>query len=165
MTKTHAYSGSPYELEYGFSRAIRVDNRIEVAGTAPIPPSGRPVADSAYEQMLRCGEIMLEAITELGGSAGDVTRTRMFITNPDDADDIGRAHKELFGEAMPVATMVVVASLLDRSWKVETEAVAIVAANSQLPPTAEIDAHQLPRYRESVLQSRPIPSTSERSVK
>ena len=47
----------------------------------------------------------------------------------------------------------------------ETEAVAIVAANSQLPPTAEIDAHQLPRYRESVLQSRPIPSTSERSVK
>ncbi|MDH5372664.1 MAG: RidA family protein [Acidimicrobiia bacterium] len=137
MTKSHAYSGSPYELEYGFSRAIRVGNRIEVAGTAPIPPSGRQVADSAYEQMRRCGEIMLEAIAELGGSAGDVTRTRMFIINTDDADDIGRAHQELFGEAMPVATMVVVASLLDPSWKVEAEAVAIVGTTSQLPPNAE----------------------------
>ena len=70
---------------------------------------------------------MLAAIDELGGSAIDVVRTRMFITNPADADEVGRAHKTLFGDASPAATMVVVSALLDPSWKVETEAVAILA--------------------------------------
>ncbi len=127
MPKTHAFSGSPYEPAYGFCRAVRLADRIEVAGTAPIPAEGEPTADSAFDQMLRCGEIMLAAIEELGGTANDVVRTRMFITNPTDADEIGRAHKELFGDAPPASTMVVVAALLDPSWKVETEAVAILA--------------------------------------
>ena len=69
----------------------------------------------------------MAAIDELGGSAIDVVRTRMFITNPADADEIGRAHKELFGDAPPASTMVVVAALLDPLWKVEAEAVAILA--------------------------------------
>ena len=127
MPNTHAFSGSPYEPAYGFCRAVRVGERIEVAGTAPIPAEGEPTADSAFDQMLRCGEIMLAAIDELGGSAIDVVRTRMFITNPADADEVGRAHKTLFGDASPAATMVVVSALLDPSWKVETEAVAILA--------------------------------------
>ena len=127
MPKTHAFSGSPYEPAYGFCRAVRVGERIEVAGTAPIPAEGEPTADSAFDQMLRCGEIMMAAIDELGGSAIDVVRTRMFITNPADADEIGRAHKELFGDAPPASTMVVVAALLDPLWKVEAEAVAILA--------------------------------------
>ena len=127
MPKTHAFSGSPYEPAYGFCRAVRLGDRIEVAGTAPIPAEGEPTANSAFDQMLRCGEIMLAAIEELGGTAKDVIRTRMFITSPADADEIGRAHKELFGDASPAATMVVVAALLDPAWKVETEAVAILA--------------------------------------
>ena len=102
-----------------------------MAGTAPIPPEGEPTAATAHDQMLRCGEIMLAAITELGGAAEDVIRTRMYITDPSDADAIGLAHKKLFGEAAPVSTMIVVASLLDPAWKVETEAVAIVRANGQ----------------------------------
>ncbi len=118
-------SGSPYEARYGFCRARAVGDRIEVAGTAPVPPAGEDVAATAHDQMVRCGKITLDAITELGGSAGDVVRTRMYITDPADADEVGRAHAALFGEAEPVGTMVVVAALLDPAWKVELEVEAV----------------------------------------
>ena len=124
--RKHTRSGSPWEELYGFSRGLRVGNRIEIAGTAPIPPEGEPVAPTAYEQMLRCGEIALGALDDLGGSVGDVVRTRMFITDAAEADEIGRAHRELFGEVAPVATMVAVASLNDPAWKVEIEIEAVV---------------------------------------
>lgn len=126
MSITRSFSGSPYEPAYGFSRAVRVDDRIEVSGTAPIPAPGDEVAPTAYGQMMRCGEIMIEAISDLGGSPSDVVRTRMFIVDPADADQVGRAHRDLFGDALPAATMVVVAALLDPAWKVETEAVAVL---------------------------------------
>ncbi len=121
----HIRSGSPYEERYGFSRAVRVDDRILVAGTAPIPPSGEAPADTAYAQTLRCGEIILAALADLGASATDVVRTRMFIVDPADADAIGRAHREIFGEAKPAATMVAT-RLLDPTWKVEIEAEAVL---------------------------------------
>lgn len=114
-------SGSPYEDRYGFSRALRVGDRVLVAGTAPIVGEGEEVAATAYEQMLRCGTIACEALAEAGASAATVVRTRMFITDPADADDVGRAHSELFGDARPVTTMVVVKELLDPTWKVEIE--------------------------------------------
>ena len=107
---------------------MRIGNRIEIAGTAPIPPDGEPLAATAYEQMLRCGGIAAEALRELGGSVDDVVRTRMFITDPGDADEIGRAHRQVFGKAMPAATMVVVAALLEPEWKVEIEVEAITPA-------------------------------------
>lgn len=124
--KRHVRSGSRYEEMYGFARGLRIGNRVEIAGTAPIPPDGEPVATTAYEQMLRCGEIAIVALTQLGATASDVVRTRMYITDTDDADAIGRAHRELFGDAAPAATMVVVAALLDPAWKVEIEVEAEV---------------------------------------
>jgi enamine deaminase RidA (YjgF/YER057c/UK114 family) len=84
------------------------------------------LAIGAYDQMVRCGNIAREAIEALGGSMTNVVRTRMFITNSHDADEVGRAHKELFGEARPAATMVVVAALLDPGWVVEIEVEAVV---------------------------------------
>ena len=119
-------SGSPYEPAYGFSRAVRVGERILVAGTAPIPPPGEEVAGSAYEQMRRCGEIAIAALREAGAGPETVVRTRMFITHPEDADAIGRAHAEVFGAAAPAATMVVVAGLLDPAWRVEIEVEAVL---------------------------------------
>lgn len=126
MSRIHVHSGSPFEERYGFSRGVRVGNRIEIAGTAPIPSPDEPVAGDAFDQMLRCGQIAIAAIEDLGGSAEDVVRTVMYITDPADADDIGRAHHELFGSAAPAATMVVVKALLDDAWKVELEATAVV---------------------------------------
>lgn len=127
MTRIQVESGSPYEKRYGFARGLRRGRRVEIAGTAPIPPAGEAVAESAYEQMLRCGEIVSKALEQLGSSADEVVRTRMFITDAADADAVGRAHGELFGRARPVATMVVVAALLDPAWKVEVEVEAITS--------------------------------------
>ena len=125
MTRMQVESGSPYEKLYGFTRGLRRGRRVEIAGTAPIPETGQPVAATAYDQMLRCGEIAIKALEQLGSSADEVVRTRMFITDGADADAIGRAHGELFGEARPVATMVIVAGLLDPAWKVEIEVEAL----------------------------------------
>lgn len=124
--RQHAHGDSPYEDAYGFSRAIRVGERVIVAGTAPVPAPGTALAPDAYGQMLRCCEIITTALTDLGAAPGDVVRTRMFITDATDADAVGRAHAEVFGDASPAATMVVVVSLLDPAWKVEVEAEAIL---------------------------------------
>ncbi|MFT4979046.1 MAG: enamine deaminase RidA (YjgF/YER057c/UK114 family) [Myxococcota bacterium] len=113
-------SASPYEARYGFCRALRRGDRF-VAGTAPINPDGTSCLPDAASQTRRCITIMLDAVRALGGSAEDVVRTRMFITDPKDSDDIGRAHGEAFGAHPPVATMVVVAALLDERWRVEME--------------------------------------------
>jgi enamine deaminase RidA (YjgF/YER057c/UK114 family) len=114
-------SGSPYEPKYGFCRALRTGNRVEVAGTAPIPQDGSIPPEDAYAQMLLCGEIALDSLRKLGAGPADVVRTRMFITDAAYADEVGRAHAVLFGAESPVATMVVVAALLDERWKVEIE--------------------------------------------
>lgn len=127
MTRMQVESGSPYEKLYGFSRGLRRGRRVEIAGTAPIPEPGNAVAATAYEQMLRCGEIALKALEQMGSGADEVVRTRMYITDTADADEVGRAHGELFGVARPVATMVVVAGLLDPAWKVELEVEAITS--------------------------------------
>lgn len=121
-------SGSPYEDRYGFSRAIRIGERVLVAGTAPVPDEGQALAGTAHGQMLRCGEIVVTALRAVGAEVDDVVRTRMFITDRADADEVGAAHAEVFGSAAPVATMVVVAGLLDPDWLVELEVEAIVGA-------------------------------------
>ena len=119
-------SGSPYEAEFGFSRAIRVGDRVLVAGTAPSPDPGKEVAETAYRQMLRCGQIIVSALEQAGATSADVVRTRMYLTDAADADEVGRAHREVFGEAAPAATMVVVAALIEPTWKVEVEVEALV---------------------------------------
>ena len=121
MTRRLVHSASPFEERYGFSRAVRTGNVIRVAGTAPIPQDGSRTPDSPFDQMLLCGRIALAAVEELGGEAGDVVRTRMYITDAAFAEEVGRAHHQLFQSSTPPATMVVVAGLLDPAWKVEIE--------------------------------------------
>jgi enamine deaminase RidA (YjgF/YER057c/UK114 family) len=120
MTRHNISSGSPFEPRYGFSRAVRLGDRVIVAGTAPIWPDDYVDPDPAA-QARRCLEIMLEALAEAGGAAEDVVRTRMFITDPAHADAVGEAHGEVFSEIRPAATMVVVSGLLDPRWLVEME--------------------------------------------
>lgn len=118
-------SGSPYEERWGFTRAIVVGDRVIVSGTAPIPPAGEDVAATAYDQMMRCGDIIAAALDEAGVTMADVIRTRMFIIDEANADEVGRAHRELFGSAMPAATMIKT-ELIDPSWLVEVEVEALV---------------------------------------
>jgi enamine deaminase RidA (YjgF/YER057c/UK114 family) len=120
-------SGSPYEKTIGFSRAVRVGNRIIIAGTAPIAPDGTSAAvGDVYGQAKRCLEIIENAITEAGGSMADVVRTRMYLTDAKYEADVGRAHGEFFSDIRPAATMVVVKGLVRDEWLVEMEAEAIV---------------------------------------
>jgi enamine deaminase RidA (YjgF/YER057c/UK114 family) len=118
-------SGSPFESRIGFSRAIRVDDRVWVSGTGPVWPDGT-CPDDAGAQARRCFEIILAALSEAGAAAEDVVRTRMFLTSAADAEAVSAAHGELFGAVRPAATMVVIAGLLDPRWKVEIEAEALI---------------------------------------
>ncbi|MCL2395495.1 MAG: RidA family protein [Acidimicrobiaceae bacterium] len=117
---------SPYERTIGFSRAVRVGDRVVVSGTAPIWPDGDCDPD-AEVQARRCLEIIFAALAEAGAGPGDVVRTRMFIVDRADAEAVGRAHGAAFSDARPAASMVVVAGLLDPRWRVEIEAEAVVA--------------------------------------
>jgi enamine deaminase RidA (YjgF/YER057c/UK114 family) len=118
-------SGSPFESQVGFSRAVRVDDRVIVAGTAPIWPNDFVDPDPKV-QTRRCLEIMLTALEEAGGTPEDVVRTRMFITDASLAGAVGEAHGEVFSEIRPAATMVVVAGLIDPRWMVEMELEAVL---------------------------------------
>jgi enamine deaminase RidA (YjgF/YER057c/UK114 family) len=119
-------SGSPFEPTIGFSRAVRVGDRVLVSGTAPIWPDGS--CDPEPEvQAARCIEIIVAALAEAGAAPEHVVRTRIYLTSAAYAAAVGRAHGAAFGEVRPVATMVVVTALLDPRWKVEIEAEAVVA--------------------------------------
>ncbi len=119
-------SASPFEPVYGYSRAVRVGNRIDVAGCAPIEPDGTSTPGDAGVQAARCLTIIGEALAALGGSPADVVRTRMYITDPADADLVGRAHGAVFGDIRPASTMLVIPALIRPEWKVEIEAEAIL---------------------------------------
>jgi enamine deaminase RidA (YjgF/YER057c/UK114 family) len=125
LDRQRVSSGSPYEPTIGFSRAVRVGDRVLVSGTAPVWPDGSCDPDPEA-QARRCLEIVIAALAEAGAQPADVVRTRMFVTSADHADAVGRAHGEVFAAVRPAATMVVVAGLLDDRWKVEIEAEAVL---------------------------------------
>jgi enamine deaminase RidA (YjgF/YER057c/UK114 family) len=120
--RRRASTGSPFEPVIGFSRAIRVGDRVLVSGTGPV---GADDADPEA-QMRRCIEIVAGALNELGATLDDVVRTRMYLTDGAHWESVGRVHGEAFASARPAATMVVVNALLDPRWTVEMEAEALL---------------------------------------
>ena len=124
--RQRATSGSPFEDQFGFCRAVRDGDRIIVAGTGPIEDDGSSTEGDAATQAARCLTLIVRAIERLGGQASDVVRTRMFLTDFDDQVAVGEVHARFFGAAKPVATMVGAAWLCRKEWKVEIEAEAIV---------------------------------------
>lgn len=119
-------SGSPFETTFGFARAVRDGARIIVAGTGPVEPDGSTTPGDAAAQAERCCTIIVAAIEALGGSAGDVVRTRMLLTDWHDQDAVGAVHARFFGAARPAATMAGVAWLCRPEWRIEIEAEAVV---------------------------------------
>ncbi|MCU1457132.1 MAG: hypothetical protein JWL73_1224 [Actinomycetia bacterium] len=126
--RRRAQSGSPFEATIGFSRAVRVGQQIWVSGTAPVEPDGSCRPD-AYGQAVRCLEIITAALAELDATPADVVRTRMYLTDIAFADDVARAHAEVFRDVRPAATQIVVNALLDPRWLVEIEADAWVSGS------------------------------------
>lgn len=124
MSRRLVSSGSPFEREIGFSRAVRVGNVIEVAGTAPI---GVDAPGDVYTQTKRCLEIIAAALAEAGGGLGHVVRTRVMLADMATWKDAARAHGEVFADARPACTFVEVSGFIDPEWLVEIEATAIVS--------------------------------------
>jgi enamine deaminase RidA (YjgF/YER057c/UK114 family) len=112
---------SPFEPVIGFSRAVRIGNVVHISGTGPV---GADQA-SPEDQTRRIFEIMEHALTQAGATLRDVVRTRMYLTHAADWEVVGKVHGEIFGDIRPAATMVVVAALLNPSWRIEIEAEAV----------------------------------------
>jgi enamine deaminase RidA (YjgF/YER057c/UK114 family) len=123
-------SGSPYEPVVGYSRAVRVGDRVFVAGCAPIMPDSADPPPDAYGQTIRCLEIVADALAEAGGSLADVVRTRAYLTTPDAFDGFARAHGEAFSEIRPANTTVIVTALVDPRWLLEIEVDAVLNARA-----------------------------------
>jgi enamine deaminase RidA (YjgF/YER057c/UK114 family) len=123
MKRTRISSGSPFEDPIGFTRALRTGNRILVSGTAPIAEDGSPAfPGDPYRQTLHCLGIIEKAIQDAGGKLEHVIRTRVFLTDADTWQEVGRAHGEFFREIRPASTFVEVSRLINPEWMVEIEA-------------------------------------------
>lgn len=113
---------SPYEPIIGFSRAVRAGQTVCVSGTGPV---GADQADAAT-QTRHVLNIIRATLEKAHARLEDVVRTRIYLTHVEDWEAVGRVHGEFFGAIRPAATMVVVAGLLNPSWRVEIEAEAVV---------------------------------------
>lgn len=121
------HSGSPWEAQVGYCRALAVAKQVFVGGTAPVAEDGSCFAPGDPEaQARRCFEIALKALAELGGDASCVTRTRMYVTDISQWEAFGRAHAAFWGAHPPAATMVQVSALIDPQMLIEIELDAVL---------------------------------------
>ena len=125
MERQRISSGAAFEDRVGYSRAVRVGDRVWVSGTAPIMAGDADPPGGAYEQAKVCLAIIERALAEAGASPDDVVRTRIYVTDAALIDEVGRAHGEAFARARPATTGLVV-GLLDPRWLVEIEAEAVI---------------------------------------
>lgn len=126
MNRQQVYTGSPWEPLVGYCRAIRVGNRIEVAGTTAMQDGVVVGAGDPYVQTKFILQTIENALKELGADLTHVVRTRMYVTDIAQWEEVGKAHGEYFGQIQPVATMVEVSALIDPLLMVEIEVEAIV---------------------------------------
>ena len=126
--KINISSGTKWEDIVGYSRAVRIGNIVEVAGTTAVDENGQVVGlgDSGEQTKFILSKIE-KALTSAGATLQDIVRTRMFVTNIADWESIGRVHGLYFKDIKPAATMVAVKSLIGPELLVEIEVTAIVA--------------------------------------
>jgi enamine deaminase RidA (YjgF/YER057c/UK114 family) len=117
---------APMEPLVGYSRAVVAGHHVYVSGTAPIPADGSDPPESVYEQTRLCLSIVLDALAVAGARAEDVVRTRLYVVDADEFDEVGRAHGDVFGDIRPATAGIVVKGLLDPRWRVEVEADAVL---------------------------------------
>jgi enamine deaminase RidA (YjgF/YER057c/UK114 family) len=116
---------SPYEVDYGFSRVVVAQGLVRVGGMTSVDGDGVVVGDTPYDQTREIFRKILHELSRVGATAEDVVETRVYVTDISRADDVGRAHGEVFGAIRPLMTMVEVSGLIHPRMLVEIEAVAL----------------------------------------
>ena len=125
--RTNYSSGAIWEDLVGYSRAVRIDNQIEISGTVAADQNGRVIGrDDAYQQTLAILQKIEKALKQAGASLNDVVRTRMFVTDISRFEEYGRAHGEVFGSVRPCTSMIEIKRLVAPEFLIEIEATAIL---------------------------------------
>lgn len=119
-------SGAKWEPLVGYSRVVKIGNQVEVSGTVSVKEGKIHAPRDPYNQAKRALEIIEENLKKAGASLSDVIRTRMYVTDIRNWEEVGRAHGEVFGEIRPATSMVQVEALIDQEFIVEIEATAII---------------------------------------
>ncbi|WP_326697020.1 Rid family hydrolase [Streptomyces sp. NBC_01754] len=114
-------SGAPWEERLGCSRAVELPGGLVLVSGCTAVADGPIAADGPYDQTVTAFEAAFEALAQAGLGREDVVRTRMYLTHGRDVDEVGRAHKELFDDVRPAASMVIVSGFVDPSLVVEVE--------------------------------------------
>ena len=122
-------SNTIWESKFGYSRAVRVGNIIEVAGTTAVDGEVLIGKGNIYEQTKFIFQKIEQALIDAGASMSDVVRTRMFVTDISLSDEVGRAHGECFKDIRPAASMIEVSRLIHPDLMIEIEATAILTDN------------------------------------
>jgi enamine deaminase RidA (YjgF/YER057c/UK114 family) len=127
VTRVNYSTNSPWEPIVGYSRAVRCGAHVFVTGTTATGPEGRLVGiGSAYEQTVQILRNIESVLQRAGAGLRHVVRTRIYVTDITQWKEIGRAHRECFGDIRPCATMVEVSRLIEPEMLVEIEADAVI---------------------------------------
>ena len=126
MTRQNVSTGGPWEAKLGYSRAVRVGQSVQVSGTTAMTATGLVGKGDPHAQTIQALKTIEAALVEAGASITDVVRTRIYMANIDQWQEVWRAHGEVFGSVRPATTMVEVKRLIDPDMLVEIEADAII---------------------------------------
>jgi len=126
MNKMKISSNTKWEDLVGYSRAVRIGNIVEVAGTTAVDGETVIGVGDPFQQAMFIFDKIEKALISAGATLNDVIRTRVYVKNIDDWEEIGRAHLEFFSEVKPAATMIEVSRFIDSDLLLEAEVTAVV---------------------------------------